>query len=300
MKFLLPSVFVSMLVAAVSCAPDNGRELSDYSNPTTGDSLLYYLGQLRAHEYWEDANADTTLRSREQRDKYIEGIRKGMDAIKRGEDEATYNKGVRMGARMARNILEFEKLYGVELDHEVLFESIVNGLAQDRNISPLDYQNMFYSLIGEFKTRARDKDRKRSHLSLIEEARERKLSKISDDLYYRIIRKGSGPYAHHGDEIYIAVTYQLADGEDIGMPSPEMVTLGKPGVPEVLNRAYSRLTKGSSGVFATTAESVFATRSEIMGIKPSDVLIINITLNDIVSNLDEDSAPMADSIPLPD
>lgn len=300
MKSIFSTLIASALVILSSCGQNKGADLSDISNPTAGDSMMYYFGQVRAHEYLEDANTDTTLRSQEQREKYLEGIRKGMAAIRDDKDEDTYNRGVRVGTRMAYNILEFEKVYGIQLDEDVLLASIEKGLFNAGDIPELDYQKKFYTLLGELKLRAQAKDREKSQLSLIEEARERNLSKLYDNLYYRITRKGTGPYAHHGDAIYVAVSYQRANGEDIGMPSPEMVTLGAPGVPEVLNRAYSRLTKGSSAVFATTADAVFASRSEIMGMKPSEVMIMTITLNDIVSNLDEDPVANADSVSMPD
>lgn len=70
-------------------------------------------------------------------------------------------------------------------------------------------------------------------------------------------------------------------------------------MPEVLGLAYSRLNKGASGTFATTAEALFASRTEILGLRPSDVIIMTITLNDIVADPESETETPDDSVPSP-
>lgn len=287
MKKTVYTILASALLLT-SCGPDKGRELSDMSDPTTADSLLYYYAQLRAHEYWDEAENDTSLRSEEARRQFLDGLRTGMEAIKSSGKDDVYNEGVRLGIRMATNMQNLANLYGLDLDKEVMLESFENGLASQKEFPVTDYQNEFYRLLGVLKKQEIKREKEQSHVTLIEEARKRHMSKIADNLYYAVIRKGSGPYAHNGDALYVSIIYQRADGEDLGMPSPEMVTIGAPGVPFVLNEAYSRLTEGSTIAFATTAEAVFGSRTEIMGLRQSDVIVITITLNDIVSHVHGD------------
>lgn len=291
-KKLLP--FISALALAMTaCGPERGHDLADIPDATAGDSLLYYYAQLRAYEYWHHADSDTSLRSPAERQKFLEGIKAGMDAVKK--DNANYNQGVRLGVRMAINLQSFEKMYGVDLNDDVLIESFTNALQGDYDIPELEYQKEFYRLLGQVKASQRVREQASVRLSLTEVAREHHMSKIGDNLYYRLIKKGTGPYAHDGDAVYVAVDYRRADGEDLAMPSPEMITVGAPGVPEVMTRAYERLNKGSIAIFATTAEAIFASRTEIMGLRATDVLLISITLNDI-EHREEEVEELPDSV----
>lgn len=292
MKKLLTATQIAALATAAllgfaTCDNHKGKQLSDYPSATTEDSMVYYLGQVRAHDYWENANNDTSLRSERERQQYLDGIKAGMDMMKRGEENRAYNQGVRVGVRIAYNLNAFERNYGIDLDRKILYAGIEQGLMDTHNKPANSCQKEFFRLMDGLKKEARERDRQRSQQTLIEEAREHNMSKLADNLYYRILRKGTGPYAHTGDAIFIASTYRLANGEDMGIPTPEMATIGAAGIPEILNKAYTRLNKGSVIEFATTAESIFASRSEIMGLKPTEVITVTVTMNDIISNLDD-------------
>lgn len=288
-KTLLP-VIGALALALSACGPDRGHDLSDMPDATAADSLLYYYAQLRAYDYWHNADTDTALRSPAERQKFLEGIKKGLDAVRKDDDN--YNRGVRLGVRMALRMQELERSYGLKPDDDVLIESMANALQGDYEIPQFEYQDEFYRLLGQFEEKQRVKDRNAVRRNLTEAARDQQMAKIGDNLYYRLLKKGSGPNAHAGDVAYVAIDYRRDDGEDLAVPSPERVTVGAPGIPEVMTRAYERLNKGSIALFATTAEAVFASRTEIMGLRPTDVLLITITLNDITSN-----AESADELP---
>lgn len=280
-KTLLPVIGALALVLS-ACGPERGHDLADMPDATAADSLLYYYAQLRAYEYWHKADTDTALRSPAERQKFLEGIKTGLDAVRKDDDN--YNRGVRLGVRMALRMQELERSYGLKPDDDVLIESMANALQGDYEIPQLEYQDEFYRLLGRFEEKQRVKDRDAVRRNLTEVARDQQMAKIGDNLYYRLLKKGSGPNAHAGDVAYVAIDYRRDDGEDLAVPSPERVTVGAPGIPEVMTRAYERLNKGSIALFATTAEAVFASRTEIMGLRPTDVLLITITLNDITCN----------------
>lgn len=280
-RSLLAGISLAILALATSCG-GRGRSISDYKGATTGDSLLYYYAQLRAYEYMQDAENDTTMMSEESRKRYIDGVRAGIEAIREGSKNETYNRGVRQGARMAMRFLEFEENFNMDLDDDIFFEALEYRLAfPDSAINAKIAQKEFHALYERVRAARREADRRNVSMSLTEEARKHNLSKLRPDLYYRISRKGYGRYARQGDAIDITVDYWKENGENLGMPKSNHVIIGSPGFPEVLSEAYSRLNEGSTGVFATTAEAVFKSRAEIMGLDPSDLLIISATLNKI-------------------
>lgn len=281
MKHLIFSVFTIMLILFSSCQRNEGKDLDDYTNLTSVDSLLFYYTQLRAHEYWEEAEKDTLLRSSEARQDFIEGFEEGFKSIR--EDAPNYNRGMELGVRMAINILKFENTYGVKLDPDLVVPALKNGLRNGADIPELEYQENFYRILNKLRNEQREHDHQKARTSLIEEARHQKMSKITDDLYFRIIKKGEGEYAQYGNTVFVTVNYERADGQDIVIPSPGMVTIGSDGMPNVLCKAYTRLNKGEIAMFATTADAVFGSRTYVMGMKPEDVLLLTITLNDIYS-----------------
>lgn len=283
MRPWIHALYAAALLLPVSCGPGHNRDVSDLIGISTGDSLLYYYAQMRAHEYWHEADNDTLMRSPEQRRLFLDGLKAGMDAIKKNAGDENYNRGVRLGARMAVKLLEFEQLYDTDLDEDLLFDSFAKGLEDNSDIPELEYQHMFYALLGRMKSQMHVRDTEHSRITLIEEAREHHLAKLEDNLYFRIDRKGTGPYAANGQSIYVSISFRRAHGDELDIPSPGLVTVGAPGTPEVLNKAYTRLNKGATGMFATTAESIFASRTEILGLRASDVIIMTITLNDIIS-----------------
>lgn len=284
MKKLLPLLFIlSLFVALTACSEEEkGRSLKDFPQATTGDSMIYYYAQLRAQDYWKKADADTSLRSLESRKEYLKGVRAGIEAVRK--NHPAYNDGVRMGARMAVNLLKFESKYHVDLNDEILIASLAKGLYGYDDIPELQYQDEFYRLLGEMKRDKRKRDVEKVHATLTEVAQEMNLEKISDDLYFRIVHEGQGPNAHKGDIIYLTTDYQLTGERDLDIPSPEMVTVGASGAAPVMTQAYCKLNKGAVGVFATSAYALFGSRADIMNLKNSDVVLIYITINEIVDD----------------
>lgn len=293
MKFKIIAILAIPVMLLVSCKNQDGRELAEYKAASTGDSLLYYYVQMRAHEYWEKANSDTILRSYEERQKFLEGFEKGVKLM--GDDD-TYNKGLRLGARLADNLYEFERKYGVDLNNEILIESYRNALRDNADLDALADQKEFYRLLDKMKAELRDKQRGEAMKELVKEAEGRKLEKISDNLYYKELRPGSGPNVKKGDIITVAVDYQRTDGDDLGLPSPITVTVGNEAMPIVMSEAYGKLSRGSSAVFATTASALFGSRTAMMGLQDNDVVIMSMILNDIVTP-DDANYPISTMVP---
>lgn len=281
----LKSIFIALAAVAsgvfTSCDSPQGKSLSDYDNPTAADSLLFYFVELRAHEFWENAEKDTMLRTPEAREQFLDGFEKGFKSI--GKEDDYYNRGVELGVRMAINLQKFEKMYGMNINTSMAIPFLRFGLRDGADIPEFIYQESFYRLLNRFKQMQRNRDHEKARITLVEDARDMDMKKISDHLYYRVLKNGEGPYAQYGQSAHVRVNYERADGEDIAIPSPGLVTIGAMGVPEVLNLAYTRLNKGAVALFATTAEDVFGSRTYVMGMKPEDVLLVTITLNEIIS-----------------
>lgn len=282
---LLYVLAIALCAGLTQCGQKKGKALSDFHNPTEFDSLLYYYGEMQACDYLQRGVNDTTMLTEEQRQLYLDGVRAGMDALRQGAKNEIYNQGVRRGARMARKILAFEKAYDLTLDEDVVFESLEYVLKNPGvHVDGIKSQENFYRLYDRVRANHRNRVHAKAMRNLADEAADLKLTRLDSNLYYRITHDGGGEYPKAGDAVFVAMDFEKIDGTNLGMPATERVVIGAPGVMPVMNRIYSCLAQGSSGVFATTAYAVFGVRAELTGLKPDEVLIITAKINDIEHN----------------
>lgn len=275
------SLIAGALTCLTSCLPDKPVTLSDLKDPTTADSLVYYLVQLRAHDYWQRIENDTSLRSPEQRERFLKGLKDGIAQIRPGED--AYNNGVRMGTRLAKNLYEFEREYGVKTNHDLLMLSFQTGLRGLNDIPEIEYQEKYYELLGRLKAGEQKKQEGKVRHAMVSTARKRGMTRIGNELYGKVTLQGEGHKATTGDVVIPTVSYEMLDGENLGLPSPARVVVGAPGMPEAFNMAFMQLADGGSGEFITPAQALFGSRTANMGLDPEDILVVKIHINDIRS-----------------
>lgn len=282
MKHLLYTLLALLaLTPLTSCRHDSeARPLSEITDASTADSLLYYYMQLRAYQYWQRATADTSLRSAEDRAKFLRGMRDGFDAYH--PDDSVYNEGRRLGFRTALNIQEFERKYGVSFDRDVVFASMAYGLRDNADIPEFKYQKEFYRLLKQLNSRKALEESREARQTLAAQAKAHRLKEINGDLYFKVTHPGTGFRAERGDRVFVSVDYARTNGDDLGMPSPEYLTVGADGMPEVMTEALCRLNKGATGIFMTHARALFGDRAEILGLQGEAPIMITITLKEII------------------
>ena len=77
MKLKLPFHALAIgafLCAAVAC-DRNPKNIDDIADPTPGDSLMYYFGQMQADNYWRQTQNDSAMSSEEARTEYMRAWR---------------------------------------------------------------------------------------------------------------------------------------------------------------------------------------------------------------------------------
>lgn len=253
---------------------------TDLAEATPGDSLMYYFGQLRAHRFWDLAVGDTTLRSLENRKKYLEGVKAGMEAV--NGEETAYNIGVRMGVRMADIASKFEEEYGLELDREILYNSLAEAVAKGSDIDAQKNQSNFYSVLHNIKDNREKVLMQSAAQELARQAKARKMNKITDVLYGVRTVASSGQKIHVGDSIAVEMRFKGPDQEDLGMPSPQAVTVGDDSTAPVITLALSALRESESAVFATSAAALLGDQAALIYLKPNDIVYLHVTVGKIL------------------
>lgn len=281
-----------MLLASCG-APSEGKALSDYSNPDSGDSLLYYFGQMRAEEYWRDARNDSLLQTEAARRSYLEGLEDGLKALK---DDKNYNIGFLAGVEMASNCIKFEKDYNMKLHTDVLFESIAYGLRNDSVDNRGGSTDEFYKVLGRLNIQREEAEKSIS----IKEARiaglKEGMAQTDKALYGKVLVPGNGPMLVKGDRVKVNIRL-VHNGTDLGLPLPDEMVVGDRYIAGTINKILLTMHEGEKARFVTTAYELFHRRSEQLNLKPEDIIEIEITTGAIITG---GTVEMEDGVDQPD
>lgn len=291
--FLL-SIF---LLFATSC--DNaGKEITELGHMTTADSLVYYFGLLRAAQYEQQETADTILRHKDVKERYLKGVSHGLKLLT--ADDEIYNRGVRDGLRMALRVDRFEKDYDTTLNTDYMLEAVKFGILDDDSLDVAKTQHTFYKLLSKLNSRREQTERASARKVLAERAKALDMQKISDVLYYKILEKGNGTPIRKGSTVSVEVVYTRPRGESLGIPNPEELVVGNHGMPPVVTAMYENMEERECCLFATSAEELFGRRSKMINLKPDDVILVRILVTKVVppgqGSISESSALLPDGI----
>lgn len=287
---------VAALIAAVSlsaCGPNADKPLNYIVAPTESDSLTYYYGLLEGAAYWREARTDTLMAGKDQRKHYLKGLRDGLDAVTELNDP--YHRGLEQGLELATELFELHNKYGVKVDTELLYLSVEYALKNDSVADTSEARSEYARLLKKVMKQWTDKKKEDIRLSLAQEAAKLKMRRISDNLYMSVTTPGKGPVAKSGDIVFINADYRLPGGRDLGFPSSETLRVGSVTMPGVITEALSGMSCGETAVIATTAMSLFGERADAISLKPEDVVLVTLSIQNIEN---PDTLPGASNISL--
>lgn len=275
-KNLFSAAALALLLA--SC---NGAG-SDNATPTSttpdisakADSLVYCFGQMRGAEYIRETQRDTTLATDAAKQEYLRGVRAGLDAVKTGKE--AYNKGLFQGIQMAMNINQFTEDYNVHLSDKVFMEGLSAAIKADTVIDAPAMQGTFYKLMNEFNKAKEERD-KEAALSALKAAGEAlKMKPLSDQLW-GTLPSSDAVKVKDGDRIKADIKITTLNGKDVNSPFPKELTVGQRLSNNPLSDAFKALGSGQTGTFITSAQALFGARAQQLGLKPADVLKLEVT-----------------------
>lgn len=269
-----------------ACQNPEAKSLSEISNASKADSLIYYFAQMRGAEYDREAQRDTTMATSEAKKAYVLGVQAGLNAAK--ADNEAYNRGLFLGMQMAMNFQQFKKDYDIQLNKKVFIESLAEALSSDSVASPSDMQREFYRIMGEFNSQKEERDKEAATENLLKAASDMKMKKIADGLWGEVTEKTDGEQIKDGDNVEVKITLAHADGKTIEAPLPSKVKIGARNLSTPIGDAIKSLKSGETGKFATTAQALFGQRASQMGAEPAEVIIM--TVKATVAPADEENA----------
>ncbi|MDE7496497.1 MAG: hypothetical protein K2M67_06585 [Muribaculaceae bacterium] len=274
----------STALAAMMCSCGGtgvGKSLDEISDATSGDSLLYYYGQLHAVHFWDESASDSTLISEQGRESYLRGIEAGLKGI--GNDE-NYNAGLIAGLEIARNIQQFRQDYGVELNPEIIMESLRYSLNEDSIEDEEDISMHFYEILTRLSNQKDSSDRTASEQALAEAAKSQNMQKVHTLLYRKLESEGSGNILKEGDRVNVDLKVSCK-GHDIAVPIPKETKVGSPYTNALINEALLSMKEGETTLFITSAYSLFGRKCTQMHLIPSDIISIRITTGSLDNSL---------------
>ena len=285
MKILRFLPVAAIACMAISCQ-NGGGSLSETSTPT--DSLMFYLGQMNAGDYLNQANRDTIMKETSEKQAYLSGVRAGLAALKEGNEN--YNKGVMMGMQMASQMMSFSEQMDVQINQSSYINSLSNALLADTMPNVNLAQVEFRKVMQNIENAKEAKDKAASQESLKQVAEKAGLPKISDDLYGKITVSNEADTVAlaDGDEVNVEAKVTKQDGETVSIPISPKGKIGlKRNYPEVISEALTKLKSGETGEFMTTAHILAGQRAKQLDLEPTDVLTVTLTATLVPAEKDE-------------
>ena len=275
-KWLLGLIPVMM---AVGCGRQQPSPLGNLGKPSISDSLIYYYGLIQGEEYLQAARTDTAMLSSRERERFLKGLKDGLNAVAEVND--TYNRGLETGVALALNLYEYNRLYGIDLNRDLLYQSVAFALQSDTLPSDAETMRLFREVVAKLDFQKRAEMIANMHLSLQAEAKRLKMKKISNDLYVTDANHGEGDSIRRGDLVFATLNYILENGQNLEMPSSQQLVVGNPTMPAVMTRVYTRMKKGGSAQYATTAEALFGQHSFQIGLRGDEVVLMSVEINNV-------------------
>lgn len=279
MNKILSALLVGLvLVGLVSCNEENRNQqysLSQLSNPTDADSLMFYFGQLRAIKFWRDAENDSTLRNREARDEYLEGMKEAMKVL--GHSEA-YMIGFLDGASHAENIANYSRNYNRKFNPEVMVNSMVAALNADSVENIPEVRRRFYAIRNRLENDRDRRDEAKANDALVKTAQKMGMERVSNDLWKKVIVNGAGEQIERGDRIEVTMLLTTIDGHKIPIHLPSQLAVGTRMISTVFPDAILSMRFGDRCEFATTALAVFGSHTSQMDLHPESILLLTISV----------------------
>lgn len=251
--------------------------LADYENASMADSLMYYFGQMRAVDYWHEAESDTILKSRDSRDEFLRGVRAGMDATRQSD---AYNQGLFVGVQLAMNLKEMQAAYGMTPNRQILLDGITDGLVNDSVVNPGEANIGFQQIVERLNIQKEETDRQKGQDALVKEAKTMKMTRLSDNLYAGAAGNAAGETLHVGDRVAVQLTVKVVGGETLDERAHHEFEIGA-ALPGPITEALLSMHVGETRRFLTTPPALFGRYYERRGLKPEDVLEVIITTDKV-------------------
>ncbi len=275
-KILLPILLFAISLGVVSCRQnERGFSLTDISNPTASDSLMYYLGQIRAVKYWKDAENDSTLHDPDAKEDYMEGMKDALKAL--GKSDA-YMMGLLEGAQQAENISTYANSYGMKFNPDIMIRSMYSALQADSVDNLPEIRKHFYAIRNAMEQDRDERDTEHASAALTKAAEQLGMTRLTPDLWKKILVNGTGDKVERGDRIGVAMQMTTIDGHKIPIHLPTQLVLGGRVISTVFTDAGLSMRYGETSEFATTALAIFGSHAAQLDLKPETVLIIKIAV----------------------
>lgn len=261
------------------CGKEKPSPLGNLGQPSLSDSLIYYYGLLEGGEYLKAAQKDTVLATSRERERYLKGLKDGLNAVAEVND--TYNRGLQNGVELALALYSYNRMYGIDLNRDLLYQSIAYALQSDTMPDEAKTLKEFHTIVDKLDFKKREAMVKDMHLSLPAEAKRLNMKKLSDNLYVTDANLGTGNLIRRGDIVFATLNYILESGRNLEMPSAQQLTVGGPTMSEVMIRVYTRMRKGGSAQYATTAGALFGDRAQQLGLPENEVILMSVEINNV-------------------
>ncbi len=283
---------IASLMLLASCDGRKTQSISDISDATPGDSVMFYFGQNLATDFWLGTESDTTLRGENEREDYLRGVEAGIAAARQNE---AYNKGLFVGVQVAANLKDFKELYpDIKLDEKVLISALRAGLESDTAVNTAEAKSKFYKLMDDLARSKEKADIKIAEAKLAQEGPKLGMKVQGPMLYSKIVTPGNGPEIKIGEKIALELSVSTINGDMVGIKLPKEVVVGRSYTVPMLGAALPGMKVGETRQFLSTPMEVTPRRYKLGEYKAEQLMKVTVKVLGIVS--ESGAAASTDSI----
>lgn len=275
---IIPAFCSAMLLAGIAGCNNTPRDtyaLSDIKDASLADSIMYYSGQIRAAEYWDDALDDDTLAYPKSREAFLEGVE---DGIRISKQDKVYNKGFKIGQRIADNCKRLSIRYGLDFNPGIVFRSLRSGLRADTVVDIAESRRQFFAMVNECEEIHSEKVLKAAAKTLRREVKDLGMEQITDYLYGKTEHEGTGTKLRMGDPVKMVTDIRTLDGEKINYATMETFNVGNRYMNDIFTKSLLTMSPGEIKKFATPAVILIGEKCLEYDLKPSETIIMTLSV----------------------
>lgn len=261
-----------LLTACGGAAPD-AKSIADAAPKTSADSLSYYEGMALAGVYQQMAGQDTTLKTDASK---AEALKAFASALKQFEGK---NDAEITGIIMAVQAIMQNKQMAEDFDLKFNTSLISNGLAYAMSADSLmqspEAQQYLMTTFQRLQSQKMEKDSKAAQALMAGYAK-KGYTKVSDDLYTKVVKAGNGAQIKDGDRVKVNMTAKDAAGKPLSLPMPNEITVGQMFQGTPLATAMTRMKVGETAEYVAPVAAMFQNGAKQLGLEPGSVVVFNI------------------------
>ena len=261
-----------LLTACGGAAPD-AKSIADAAPKTSADSLSYYEGMALATVYQQMSGQDSTLKTDASK---AEAVKAFAAALKQFEGKSDAEiTGIIMAVQAIMQNKQMNEDFDLKFNTSLISTGLAYAMSADSLMQSPAAQQYLMTTFQRLQAQKMEKDTKAAQALMAGYAK-KGYTKVSDDLYTKVVKAGNGAQLKDGDRVKVNMTGKDAAGKPLSLPMPNEITVGQMFQGTPMAAAMTRMKVGETAEFVVPVAAMFQNGAKQLGLEPGSVVVLNI------------------------